>query len=146
MSKSVLARRRLGVSDVQGTSALDADTVQERDGLRFVGSHLLLDLWGARHLDDPDAVEDALRSAAAAAGARVLHVHLHRFPANGGVSGVVVLAESHISIHTWPERGFAAVDIFMCGGCDPYQCVPPIKRAFHPDSIQLTDQKRGLTP
>ena len=62
--------------------------------------------------------------------ATILHSHFHHFGPDGGVSGVVVLAESHISIHTWPERDFAAVDIFMCGACDPYRSLPVLKAAF----------------
>jgi S-adenosylmethionine decarboxylase proenzyme len=50
---------------------------------------------------------------AARPGATLLHIHLHHFEPNGGVSGVAVLAESHISIHSWPKRGYAALDIFM---------------------------------
>ncbi len=83
--------------------------------------HLLVDLWGATNLCDPDHIDRALREAAEAAGATILHGHFHHFSPNGGVSGVLVLAESHISIHTWPERDFASIDIFMCGACDPYR-------------------------
>jgi len=115
-----------------------------RDGLRFAGTHLLLDLWGAKSLTDPVAIERALVEAAEAARATVLHTHLHHFSPDGGVSGVLVLAESHISIHTWPERAFAAIDIFMCGNCDPYRSVPILKAAFRPRSMQLSEQRRGL--
>ena len=93
------------------------DYFVERDGMRFAGTHLLVDLWGATNLADPSLIDAALRDAAVRAGATILHSHFHHFTPNGGVSGVVVLAESHISIHTWPERNFAAVDIFMCGAC-----------------------------
>jgi S-adenosylmethionine decarboxylase len=62
------------------------------------------------------------------------------------VSGVLVLAESHISIHTWPERDFAAVDIFMCGCCNPYHSLPVLKDVFAPKSILLSEQRRGLIP
>ena len=65
-------------------------------------------------------------------------------PPNGGVSGVVVLAESHISIHTWPERDFAAVDIFMCGACDPHHSIPVLQAAFKPSRVSLDEQRRGL--
>lgn len=115
-----------------------------RDGLTFAGTHLLLDLWGAANLTDPAAIEQALSDAARAANATILHLHLHRFSPDGGVSGVLVLAESHISIHTWPERAFAAIDIFMCGSCDPYRSVPILKAAFRPESMQLSEQRRGL--
>ena len=85
------------------------------------GVHLLADLHGV----DPALLRDAafidalLRRAAEAAGARILHGHFHVFGDGGGVTGVLLLAESHISIHTWPESGFAAADIFMCGAARP---------------------------
>ena len=63
-----------------------------------------------------------------------------------GCRVVIVLAEKHISIHTWPERAFAAIDIFMCGACDPYRSIPMLKAAFNPGSIQLSEQRRGLVP
>ena len=121
------------------------DYFVERDGVKFAGTHLLLDLWGASHLDNLDVVEDALTRAAAAAGATVLHCHLHHFSPNGGISGVLVLAESHISIHTWPERGFAALDLFMCGECNPYKSVPVLREVFRPAHCFLGEQKRGMT-
>jgi S-adenosylmethionine decarboxylase len=122
----------------------ERDYFVERDGVRFAGLHLLIDLWGARHLNDPMAVEAALRDAARAARATVLNVHLHHFSPSGGVSGVLMLAESHISVHTWPESGFAAIDIFVCGVCDPYKAVPVLRRAFDAQSIQVREQRRGV--
>ena len=115
-----------------------------KDGVKFAGMHLLVDLWGAHDLCDPEAIDRALRAAADAAGATILHGHFHHFSPNGGVSGVLVLAESHISIHTWPERDFAAIDIFMCGACDPYLSLPILKAAFRPTSVHLGEQRRGL--
>jgi len=120
------------------------DYFVEKDGVKFAGMHLLVDLWGAANLTDPMAIDAALREAALAAGATILHSHFHHFAPNGGVSGVVVLAESHISIHTWPERHFAAVDIFMCGSCDPYDSLPVLKQAFRPDSVTVGEQRRGI--
>jgi S-adenosylmethionine/arginine decarboxylase-like enzyme len=76
-----------------------------KEGVRYAGTHLIIDLWNARDLDDRDAIEGALRECVDAAGATLLHVHLHVFEPNGGISGVAVLAESHISVHTWPEQG-----------------------------------------
>ncbi|MBV8399240.1 MAG: adenosylmethionine decarboxylase [Acetobacteraceae bacterium] len=120
------------------------DYFVEKDGVKFAGTHLLVDLWGASNLTDPELIDRACCEAALAAGATILHSHFHHFSPEGGVSGVVVLAESHISIHTWPERDFAAVDIFMCGACDPYKSVPVLKAAFKPASIHLGEQRRGL--
>ena len=119
------------------------DYFVEKDGMKFAGVHLLVDLWGATNLSDPALIDKSLCEAALAAGATILHSHFHHFSPNGGVSGVVVLAESHISIHTWPEREFAAVDIFMCGDCDPHLAVPVLQRTFQADRIELDEQRRG---
>lgn len=119
------------------------DYFVERDGERFAGTHLLVDLWDAANLADPEHIDDALREAAVTAGATILHSHFHHFTPNGGVSGVVVLAESHISIHTWPERNFAAIDIFMCGACDPHEAIPVLRRAFSPGRVDLNEERRG---
>lgn len=81
----------------------------------YDGRHLIADLHGCRGLDDADLIERLLRDAASAAGATVLDVRLHMFGAGQGVTGVALLAESHISIHSWPENGYAAVDFFLCG-------------------------------
>jgi len=120
------------------------DYFVDRDGLRFAGTHLLVDLWGAKHLDDISRLEDVLREASKAANATLLELRLQRFASSGGVSGMAILAESHISIHTWPERGYAAVDIFMCGGAEPYRAIPVLRRLLEPESIQLSEQKRGI--
>lgn len=77
--------------------------------------HLIADLRGGTGLDDVARVEAALRQAASAAGARLIGLHVHGFGEGLGVTGVALLAESHISIHTWPETGHAAVDLFVCG-------------------------------
>ena len=120
------------------------DYFVERDGVRFAGMHLLVDMWGAAHLSNQEVIGKALTRAAEAAGAAVLHIHLHRFTDSGGISGVALLAESHISIHTWPERGFAAVDIFMCGACDPRDALPVLEDVFRPRDFRVTEQRRGL--
>lgn len=81
----------------------------------YTGTHLLADLTGCAGLDDAARVEAALRDAVAAAKATLLDIRLHHFGPEQGVTGVALLAESHISIHTWPEHGYAAIDIFLCG-------------------------------
>src|SRR3546814_1139583 len=91
------------------TSDERLDHFVKRDGLTFAGTHLIIDLWGAKRLNEIEHIEAALKDCVAAAGATLLHVHLHHFSPNGGVSGVAVLAESHISIHTWPECDYAAL-------------------------------------
>ncbi|OWU86104.1 hypothetical protein ATO6_04390 [Oceanicola sp. 22II-s10i] len=107
------------------------------------GTHLLIDLYGARHLTDTDRLRTALTGAARAAGATVLSDHFHGFPDRGGVTGVVLLAESHISIHTWPEIGFAAVDIFMCGRTDARAAAAHLQQALAPSDTRVTEVQRN---
>jgi S-adenosylmethionine decarboxylase len=128
-------------SAAEGVSAKDYFVT--RSGRTFAGTHLIVDLRGAQRLDDVPYIERALIEAVEAANATLLHIHLHHFTPNGGVSGVAVLAESHISIHTWPERGFAALDIFMCGGANPHKTIPVLERAFKPTSMSVQEHLRG---
>ncbi len=121
------------------------DFFVRRDGMTFAGTHLLIDLYdAATGLDDPKLIEAVLVDAARKAGATVLSADFHHFQPNGGVSGVIVLAESHISIHTWPERSFAALDVFMCGECQPIKTVAAIKAAFKPGRLALSEVRRGV--
>ena len=122
------------------------DHFMSADGLRFAGTHLILDLWQASHLADQAAVEDALRAAAEAAGATLLRLDLHTFASSGGITGVAILAESHISIHTWPEHGYAAIDLFMCGDARPHKAIAVMRAAFNPSTITLAEHKRGVMP
>jgi len=114
-----------------------------RNGVRCAGAHLIVDLYDADRLDDVDHIEEALRHCVAAAGATLLHIHLHHFEPNGGVSGVAVLAESHISIHSWPEAHYAAVDIFMCGTANPDACIPVLREAFAAKRVAVSELLRG---
>jgi S-adenosylmethionine decarboxylase len=109
------------------------------------GTHLLADYHGAAPglLGDAAAIDALLRRAALAAGARILHGHFHTFGAGGGVTGVLLLAESHISIHTWPEDGFAAVDIFMCGAARPQLALAAIEQALGAERVTLRTVARG---
>lgn len=122
-----------------------SDHFVERDGLRFAGTHLIIDLWGATNLDDIGVVEDALTTAASVAGATLLNIELHSFAPSGGITGVAILAESHISIHTWPERSYAAVDAFMCGDARPHLAIDVLREAFEPTIVGLAEHKRGLS-
>lgn len=115
----------------------------QRNGVEFAGTHLLLDLYGASHLDNIKTIEQAMRDIVVACGATLLHIHLHHFSPSGGVSGVAVLSESHISVHTWPERDYAAFDVFMCGDAQPENAVPVLKRAFFPNRIEVCEELRG---
>lgn len=109
------------------------------------GWHLLADLHGvpAAKLTDPHRLEALLRQAAKAAGAIVLFGHFHHFGAGNGVTGVLLLMESHISVHTWPDHGFVAVDIFMCGDAKPDVALDFLKATLAPTRCDLNRVKRG---
>jgi S-adenosylmethionine decarboxylase len=127
-----------------GKIAPGHDYFVRRDGLVFAGTHLLVDLYGAENLNDIDHISAMLEDAVVAVGATLLRLDLHRFDENGGITGVAVLAESHMSIHTWPEVNYAALDVFVCGDCDAYKAVPVFKEALQPDNLQVTEHKRGM--
>ncbi|WP_338049007.1 adenosylmethionine decarboxylase [Rhodoligotrophos defluvii] len=114
-----------------------------KNGVDCAGTHLIIDLLGAEGIDDIDLIDETLRKCVSEAGATLLHMHLHHFTPNSGVSGVAVLAESHISIHTWPERAYAALDVFMCGDSEPERCVEVLRAAFKPRQLNVTEILRG---
>jgi len=115
-----------------------------RNGKEYAGTHIILDLWQASRLDDLDHMEAAMREIVASCGATLLHIHLHHFTPSGGISGVAVLAESHISVHTWPERDFAAFDVFMCGDAKPENAGPVLQRYFEPSQMNISQHYRGV--
>jgi S-adenosylmethionine decarboxylase len=110
------------------------------------GTHLVADFHGiaANSLMDVAAIEALLKQAALSAGATIVYSHLHAFGAGQGVTGVVLLAESHISVHTWPELGYAALDIFMCGQADPHEALAVIEAGLKPQSRDVQCLNRGL--
>lgn len=120
-----------------------ADHFIVRNGVEYAGTHIIIDLWGATKLNDIELMEQTMREAVDVAGATLLHIHLHHFTPNEGISGVAVLAESHISVHTWPERNFAAFDVFMCGDAEPEKVIPVLKEAFAPSSVNVAEHLRG---
>lgn len=113
-------------------------------GVTCAGRHFIIDLFGASNLDDQARMEAAMRQAVEVAGATLLHIHLHVFEPNGGLSGVAVLAESHISVHTWPENNYAAFDVFMCGEARPELTVGVFEAAFAPERVGVRELLRGV--
>jgi S-adenosylmethionine decarboxylase len=111
--------------------------------MHHFGTHVLIDIIAAKRLDDPVHVEEALRACVDAAGATLLHLHLQRFK-GGGVTGVAVLAESHVSIHTWPEFGVAALDVYFCGDRDVTAPVSVLIDAFCATEVRLSHHYRLL--
>ena len=103
-----------------------------------VGKHCILELYGCdtARLDDEAFLRDTITAAAKRAGATLLNLITHRFEPQG-VTGLALLAESHISIHTWPESGYAAVDVFTCGD----HTMPERACAVLASELSATEQK-----
>jgi S-adenosylmethionine decarboxylase len=143
LGKPGTARKKASVTVVAPAPVEERhDHFALRNGVRCAGVHLIIDLHQAQGLDDIDLIEATLRRCVDAARATLLHIHLHHFQPNG-VSGVAVLAESHISIHTWPDAGYAALDVFMCGSASPDACVPVLREAFKAERVEVNEILRG---
>lgn len=109
------------------------------------GKHAVADVRhaNAERLANAQWLLEQAKAAAVAAGATVLQAHAHPFGPGQGVAGVVLLAESHLTFHTWPEHGFAALDAFMCGDCDPEKAVLDFARALGGMSVDCRVLNRG---
>lgn len=107
------------------------------------GYHVLLDFWGGIGASDVVFIEAAMRETAKMCGATILEVKLHEFGVGAGVTGVAILAESHISIHTWPENDFMALDVFMCGNADAQRAISLLLSIFKPKTWNIHTHKRG---
>ena len=112
------------------------------------GDHYLVDLYGCDPaiIGDAQPTEEALMKAARRCGATVIEFHFHQFSPQG-VSGMILIAESHLSVHTWPENGFVAVDIFTCGeDMKPEIAVNVLEEAFDADRVDVMYVTRGDLP
>lgn len=112
--------------------------------MNALGRHYLIELWKADNLDRSDVGEEALVETVRATGGTLLDTRFVPFP-NGGYSGVCIIAESHVTIHTWPEHEYAAVDMFTCGPTMDFDAgIEVLKKYFAPASIQVSEVKRGI--
>lgn len=130
------------INDTNNTH-MAPDALMQRGGRTFAGMHVVVDLYGAERLDDIAHIEAVMKRCVGECGATLLHIHLHHFTPNDGVTGVAVLAESHISVHTWPERKYAAFDVFMCGHAEPEKAIDILRREFQATQSEVKTLYRG---
>ena len=125
-------------------------TSSHRESLRHVernaGYHVIIDLYGAKRLDDVKHIERTLKRCADVSGIRLAHVHLLRAAADGDVSGAAVLDDGHISVQARSETGFAAFDVFMGGVAKPQRCVEVLREAFSARDVSVKILERGGEP
>lgn len=110
-----------------------------------LGKHIILEMWGCCKdtIDNVEVVKEILVKAAESVKATLVDVVCHRFSPYG-VTGVAILAESHIAVHTWPEHGYAAADIFICGGAiNPRNAASYMTKAFYAKETSSMELKRG---
>jgi S-adenosylmethionine decarboxylase len=116
--------------------------------LRSLGRHLMVELYNcdSKILNDVHKVETIMVDAAKHAHARIVDVVFHTFNPHG-ISGVIVIAESHLAIHTWPEYGYASIDIYTCGTeINPWRAYNYMVRKFKAKSMTAVEMKRGMLP
>jgi len=111
----------------------------------YLGNHLLVELYecDSKKLNDLGKLEMVLEKAVRISGATALKTSFHQF-APQGVSGVIIIAESHFTIHTWPEYGYAALDIFTCGqSVDSQKALDYIEKELNVKTVSVTEMRRG---
>jgi len=114
--------------------------------MKKLGCHLIVEFYGCNEgiLDNVQVIKEHMLIAAQKIGATIVGEKFHHFSPQGA-SGAVILAESHLSIHTWPEYQYAAVDFFTCGDtCDPYKGLPHLQEILKADDVYVREVDRGL--
>lgn len=118
--------------------------IKKEDNLTSVGVHLIAEFWGCKNDKSSKEFEKILLDAAKAAKSTALKTYVHEFSPQG-MTGVVVLSESHISFHSWPELKYLALDIFTCGKKSrPYKALEFIKKEIKPEQVHVMEIKRGV--
>jgi S-adenosylmethionine decarboxylase len=111
--------------------------------MKAIGRHIILEMWGCQNLDSVETAERALRDMVAALDVNLLDLKVYPF-SPVGVTGMAIVSESHLVIHTWPEYGYAAVDVFTCGAPrDPQNAITVLKRHYMPERIGVMEINRG---
>ena len=136
------------VSVVEHSVVGSTSTHRESTGhaSRHAGYHVIIDLYGAKRLDDVKHIERTLKRCADVSGIRLAHVKLLRAAADGDVSGAAVLDDGHISVQARAETGFAAFDVFMGGMAKPQRCVEVLREAFSARDVTVKLLARGGEP
>jgi len=111
--------------------------------LKYAGIHFIAEFWNGKNIDNSKEIKRILLKAAKEAKNNPLEIVVHKFSPQG-ITGVILLAESHIALHLWPEMNYLAVDIFTCGkDSDPFKALEYLKKEFQPKRVEIKKIKRG---
>jgi len=114
-----------------------------KEKIRYLGIHLIIEFWKGKIIEDPKKIKKILITAVKKSKNTLLKIFIHKFQPQG-ISGVVLLAESHICFHSWPEKDYLAIDIFTCGKKSmPYESLNYLKKQFQPKKIKIKEIKKG---
>ena len=117
--------------------------VKQTKKLKYAGIHLLAEFWYGKIIEDQKEIKRILIEAVKKAGNTPLKITIHKFQPQG-ITGIVLLAESHIAIHTWPENNYVAIDIYTCGDkASPKKALEYLKKEFQPKKVEIKEIKRG---
>ena len=117
--------------------------VKKTNQQQYAGIHLIAEFWNGKNIEDTEKIKKILNRAVRAAKSTSLKTVIYKFSPQG-LTGVVLLAESHIAIHLWPEFNYLAIDIFTCGNkAMPYKALEYFKKVFQPEKIEVKEIKRG---
>lgn len=118
--------------------------VKKNKKIKYAGIHLIAEFWYGKIIENPKKLEKILIGAAKKAKNIPLKTSIHKFSPQG-ITGVLLLAESHIALHSWPEINYLAIDIFTCGDkANPYKALEYFKKVFNPKKIEVRAIKRGI--
>ena len=115
------------------------------DNVTYAGKHIIVDLWRSSFDNKINTLKKMIKEAVKLSRAKIINIHMHRFGKEQGITGIAVLAESHISVHTWPERKYIAFDIFMCGDTFPELASEYLIKTLKPKRKKIEIIKRGIT-
>lgn len=116
----------------------------KQNKLKHAGIHVVADFWNGKNIEDAQSLKGILVKAAKAANTTPLEISIHKFSPQG-ITGVVLLAESHIAIHSWPEHNYMAVDVFTCGDKSaPQKALDYLRQEFQPKKVELRKINRGI--
>ncbi len=118
-------------------------TIDTKNKFQHAGVHLIAEFWNGRIIEDKKEIKKILIGAVEKANCTPLKIVIHKFEPQG-ITGVVLLAESHLTLHSWPEYNYVAIDIFTCGDrAVPNKALDYLKDVFAPEKVEIQKVKRG---